>query len=121
VDLLGQLEALLSQAECLYLARLEDVDGCSYIAAVRRGNGSQHVSRASLEDLLAALEPEKCKRCTQCGSVKPLNHFRHRPDGDSQDGRTSQCKVCDRQRLAKFNPRANRAYRRLAPGEDLAP
>ncbi len=57
----------------------------------RDGNRDVHLALAAGVVLLSAM-----KRCTACGEAKPLDQF-HKQAGRS-DGRTSQCKVCQRDR-----------------------
>jgi hypothetical protein len=115
---------LLEKSESLYLSLVKEENSVSFRAAMRQGGRSVHVERESLEALLLALGVEhSSKRCSYCGKVKPLDSFGIRADGQGRTRRYSRCVPCERARLQKYYPRANRACtrRRQQPAPEATP
>jgi hypothetical protein len=105
---LHQMERLLQRSGCLYLTLIQEEGSVCFRAAMRLGTRTEHVERETLEELLEALSVEFSKKCSHCGTVKPLSHFSKRSDGQGRTGRVSRCKICERIRLRRWYPRANR-------------
>ena len=53
------------------------------------------------QEITAPMQDESYKQCAKCGESKPLGDF-HR-NGETKDGRRSDCKVCSLERVRAWN------------------
>jgi hypothetical protein len=100
---------LLERAECIYLTVVREEDDVSFRAGLRVEQKTEYIERETLEALLEALGVEYTKKCSYCGKVKQLDCFGKRSDGKGKTGYNSRCRICERLRLSRWYPRANRA------------